>query len=190
MSYSSFLRIVMTGFIVFFTGCNSQVKPPMVNVPHVDLQKFMGSWFVIANIPTFIEKGAHNAVETYRMNPDGTVQTTFSYRQDNFDGVEKIYTPTGFVIDKTTNAVWEMQFLWPFKSDYRIIYLNENYTQTVIGREKRDYVWIMAREPEISDNDYRNILDLLNKQGYETSKIEKVPQRWSLSNPSPSTSQR
>jgi apolipoprotein D and lipocalin family protein len=35
----------------------------------VDLERFMGDWYVIANIPTFIEKGAHNAVEGYQMVP-------------------------------------------------------------------------------------------------------------------------
>ena len=27
-------------------------------VDYVDLERFMGDWYVIANIPTFIEKGA------------------------------------------------------------------------------------------------------------------------------------
>jgi apolipoprotein D and lipocalin family protein len=71
-----------------------------------------------------------------------------------------------------------MQFVWPFKSDYRIVYLNDDYTQTVIGRDKRDYVWIMARKPEIPDSDYRNILALLARQGYDVRQIQKVPQRW------------
>ena len=71
-----------------------------------------------------------------------------------------------------------MQFVWPFKSDYRIVYLNADYTQTVIGRDKRDYVWIMARKPEIPDSDYRDILGLLTRQGYDVRQIQKVPQRW------------
>jgi lipocalin len=45
--------------------------------------------------------------------------------------------------------VWGMQFVWPFKGDFRIVVLNADYTHTVIGREKRDYVWIMARQPTI-----------------------------------------
>ena len=71
-----------------------------------------------------------------------------------------------------------MQFLWPFKSDYRIAYLNEDYSQTVIAREKRDYVWIMARQPRMPDADYRRLLALLAREGYDVTKIQKVPQRW------------
>jgi apolipoprotein D and lipocalin family protein len=68
--------------------------------------------------------------------------------------------------------------VWPFKGDYRIVYLDPGYTQTVIGRQKRDYVWIMARSPSIPEADYEQLLTLLAGQGYDTSKIEKVPQRW------------
>ena len=76
-----------------------------------------------------------------------------------------------------SNAVWGMQFIWPFKADYQVIYLNEDYTQTVVGRNKRDYVWVMARTPVIPDTDYDMIIDLIGKQGYDTTKIRPVPQR-------------
>ena len=49
--------------ILLSAGCKSM--PPIRTEPSVDLDRFMGDWYVIANIPTFVEKGAHNAVETY-----------------------------------------------------------------------------------------------------------------------------
>lgn len=150
----------------------------MQNVPQVDLSRFMGDWYVIANIPTFIEKGAHNAVESYALNPDGTIATTFHFRKDAFDGPEKVYHPTGFVIPDTGNAEWGMQFIWPFKAEYKIIWLDPDYTITVIGRTKRDYVWIMAKTPQIPEAKYTEILDFLKGVGYDTALIERVPQRW------------
>ncbi|HSN70462.1 MAG TPA: lipocalin family protein [Steroidobacteraceae bacterium] len=152
--------------------------PPLDPVDHVDLERFMGDWYVIANIPTFVEKGAHNAVETYELNDDGTISTTFTFRKDGFDGEQKTMTPTGYVTDDPSNAVWGMQFVWPIKAEYLIIYLNDDYTQTVIGRNKRDYVWIMARTPEMPASDYARLVEWLGEQGYDTSKIQKVPQRW------------
>jgi apolipoprotein D and lipocalin family protein len=70
-----------------------------------------------------------------------------------------------------------MQFVWPFKAEYRIVYLNDTYTQTVIGRTKRDYVWIMARDPSIPPDDYNRILQFLQGQGYDIAKIQNVPQK-------------
>jgi apolipoprotein D and lipocalin family protein len=137
----------------------------------------MDDWYVIANIPTFMEKDAYNAVESYRLAEDGTVETTFTFNKGGFDGPVKTYRPRGFIRDTESNAVWGMQFIWPFKAEYRIIYLNDDYTQTVIGRRQRDYVWIMAREPSIPKADYDRILQFIADQGYDISKVQKVPQR-------------
>jgi len=79
--------------------------------------------------------------------------------------------------------VWGMQFIWPIKADFRIVYLTPDYGQTVIGRNARDYVWIMARTPSIPDADYQAILAHLEKLGYDINRIEKVPQKWETSRP-------
>jgi apolipoprotein D and lipocalin family protein len=149
---------------------------PIYTVPSVDLNRFMGDWYVIANIPTSIEKDAYNALESYRLAEDGTIETTFTFNKGGFDGPRKVYRPRGYIRDKDSNAVWGMQFFWPFKAEYRIIFLNEDYTTTVIGRTKRDYVWIMARQPSIPDEDYALILNFLEDQGYDINKVKKVPQ--------------
>jgi len=166
------------GAILLLAGCQSAPMPPLAQAEKVDLARFMGDWYVIANIPTFIEKGAHNAIESYRLDADGTIATTFTFRADSFDGKPKRYTPRGFVIDHDSNAVWGMRFIWPLKSDYRIAYLNADYSQTVIARSKRDYVWIMARTPTIPDADYQQLLRFVADQGYDMSLVQKVPQRW------------
>jgi len=149
----------------------------MDTVKQVHLERFMGDWYVIANIPTVVEKGAHNAVESYALNPDGTIATTFTFNKDGFDGPVKTHRPTGFIRDTTTNALWWMQFVWPFKADFRIVWLEPDYSITVIARAKRDYLWIMAREPAIPQAKYEEILAFVGGLGYDTSRIQKVPQR-------------
>ena len=158
-------------------GCAGN-QAPLATVDYVDLDRFMGDWYVIANIPTFVEKGAHNALEQYALNEDGEIETTFTFRKDSFDGELKTHTPVGFVRDTETNAEWGMQFIWPIKADYRVVYLDDEYTQTIIGRNKRDYVWIMARTPQISDADYDRLISLVADMGYDLAEIEKVPQQW------------
>ena len=138
----------------------------------------MGDWYVIANIPTFVEKDAYNAVENYRLDDDGTIATTFTFRKGGFDGDEKIYRPRGFIVDTETNALWGMQFIWPIKGDYRIIYLDDDYTVTVIGREKRDYVWLMAREPVLPPERYEEAVQVITEAGYDMDQLQLVPQRW------------
>jgi len=169
------LRAILLGLtLILISGC--QTLKPIHTVEYVDLNRFMGDWYVIANIPTFIEKDAYNAIESYRLDDDGTVATTFRFNKGSLDGPLKEYHPRGFIRDKKSNAVWGMQFVWPFKAEYRIIFLSDDYSKTVIGRSKRDYVWIMAREPAIPDEEYDAILGFLQEQGYDIKKLQKVPQ--------------
>jgi apolipoprotein D and lipocalin family protein len=165
-----------TLLLAFAGGCTEEGGEPMDTVKQVDLERFMGDWYVIANIPTFVEKGAYNAVESYALNPDGTIATTFTFNKGGFDGPLKTHNPKGFVRDNT-NALWWMQFIWPIKADFRIVWLEPDYSITVIARSKRDYVWIMAREPSIPQAKYDEIVAFIGGLGYDTGKIQKVPQR-------------
>jgi len=171
------LRAMAIAAGLLLGGCSTAELPPLTLAAKVDLQRFMGDWYVIASIPTFIEKDAHDAVESYRLAADGSIEVVFTFRAGGPDGERKRYMPRGFVADASSNAVWGMQFVWPLKADYRIVHVSADYTRTVIGREKRDYAWIMARSPSIPAREYEELLDLLRAQGYDTSLMRKVPQR-------------
>lgn len=164
---------------MIMTGCQSKSSlGPIRTEESVDLQRFMGDWYVIANIPTFIEKEAYNALETYELKDNGRrVATTFSFNKGGFDGPRKEYNPMGFVREGTGNAVWGMQFIWPIKAEYRIVYVDDAYATTIIGRTKRDYVWVMAREPVISDAAYEKLLGIVKEAGYDMDAVRTVPQQ-------------
>lgn len=161
---------------VLLGACGS--REPLPTVEHVDLQRFMGEWYVIAHIPTFLEDEAYNAIEAYALEDDGTIATTFTFREGGFDGEPKRYTPRGFVRDEDSNALWGMRFVWPIKAEYRIVYLDADYTVTIVGRSKRDYVWLMARTPEIAQPRYEELVDRIGAMGYDLTELRRVPQRW------------
>lgn len=169
----------------FLGGCASQNLPSIATVPQVDLTRFMGAWYVIACIPTTIETEAYNAVESYELEKDGSIDTVFTFRKGSFDGPQKRYNPHGFVEKDSGNALWGMQFIWPIRAEYRIVYLSQDYGITVIARNARDYVWIMARKPVIEDNQYLALTEFVAELGYDVNKLRKVPQRWHAANQNP-----
>ncbi len=148
----------------------------------VDLQRFMGDWFVISSIPIDFwfasEAGAHNGVESYELRDDGKIQTTYSFRRGGFDGEEVEFNPVAWVHNTENNAEWRMQFLWPFRSAYLIVYLDNDYQHTVIGVPSRSNVWIMSRSPDISDEDYARLLGVVEELGHDMSLLQRIPQRW------------
>lgn len=162
--------------LVLLTGCASVTHPPLKLAGPVELNRFMGDWYVIAHIPTFIEKDATEAVESYQLDADGSIATTFRFRKGDKNGPAREYHPRGFVVPGTGNAVWGMQFVWPFHADYRIIGLAPDYRWTVIGREARDYVWLMARTPTLSDAERAEAMRIITDAGYTRDQLREVPQ--------------
>ena len=165
--------LALTGLL---SACSS--TPPFPIARSVDLERFMGDWYVIASIPTPLEKGAHNAVESYRLEPDGTIATTFTFREGAFDGPEKVLRPRGFVRAHASNAVWGMQFVWPIKAEYLVAHVDPEYTETIIARSRRDYVWIMARSPVLPEAGYARLAAKVAELGYDPGELTRVPQRW------------
>lgn len=169
-------RLAWIPLIVASLAACATGRPTIPPVASVDLPRFMGDWYVIAHIPSFPERHAFAAVESYTLRPDGRVQTTFRYRNGSFDAPVKTMHPVGTVRPGSGNAIWGMQFFWPIKAEYVIVYLAPDYSQTIIGRSDRDYAWVMARTPAISDADYAANLQRLRDLGYSLEKLRKVPQ--------------
>ena len=170
-------------FLAELTGCAAARKPTLQPLDReIDLERFMGRWYVLAHIPidNFLasEADAFNAVEEYELAEDGTIATTFTFRAGGFDGPEKKFEPTGFVHDERSKTEWRMQFLWPFKSAYLIVHLDDDYEKTIIGVPDRSHAWLMARSPEIPEAEYRELVGLLERMGYDLDGLRKVPQRW------------
>lgn len=169
-------KLILLSSLLPLFGC-AAARPPLKTVSNVDLNRFMGSWYVIASIPIFVEKEATNAVETYKLDPNGTIDTTFTFNKGSLDGPKKTYRSRGFVVDKVNNSTWKVQFVWPFKAEYLITSLADDYSQVIVSRSKRDYVWVMARTPQIPEADYERLVGLVKAQGYDMTKLRKVPQR-------------
>ena len=167
---------VLVGVTALCAACGDPKLPPLALAPHVELERFMGSWYVIGCIPTRLERAAYNAIENYQLLADGSIDTTFKFNAGASDGPLKTYHPHGFVFDRASNAVWGMRFIWPIKADYRIMFVSPDYSETVIGREARDYVWIMARQPHLPATEYARLTALIAAQGYSLESLRLVPQ--------------
>jgi len=171
---ASALPLLLT---LLLTGC-AEASTPIPTVQNVDLQRFMGRWYVIGIIPTRLERGNHNPVETYQLDAKGNVCTWYRYRPDAANAPVKLLHSTGLVVPGTGNAEWKIRFFGLFKAQYKVGWLAEDYGQVMIVRDARDYLWYMARTPSVSESDYQAMLVRADALGYDASRIERVPQQW------------
>jgi apolipoprotein D and lipocalin family protein len=174
--FRGFLAAAVLALLAF--GASASPPAPIQPVAHVDLQRYVGRWYVIAMIPTSAERGAHNAVETYQLDKDGTVCTWYRLRPDSFTAPVKLIESTASVVSGTGNAQWRVHLYWLLRVQYLVGWLRPDYSQVMVVRDKRDYLWYMARTPRVSEADYQAMLARAKAMGYDTAKIVKVPQRW------------
>jgi apolipoprotein D and lipocalin family protein len=163
-------------------GCASSA--PIRPVERIDLDRFMGDWYVLGHIPAKAEEKAWNAVESYRLRPGArdVVETTFAFREGAFDGPLVRLEPVGHVED-ASGSRWGMKFFWwqgPFRFEYLVAWLDPDQTRTIIARSARDYVWIMARTPELPAAQWEELVSAVAALGYDTAKLRRVPQRWGV----------
>ena len=155
---------------------------PVPLVSSVDIPRYMGDWYVVAHIPTWLDTKAHNSLENYRLLPDGRIAVMYTNRQGSFEGREKRLAPTGHVVPGSNGALWDMQFTWLQNlccmGEYRIGHLEPDYSVAIIARSKLDYAWLFSRSPQMSDEALARYAAMLKGWGYDTSKLLRVPQQW------------
>lgn len=168
---------------VLMTGCSTMTEkspaPPPVpvrTVRHVEMHRYMGKWFVIAAVPYSLEKGNVATSDTYRELGDGTIEIVYTFRKGSLDAPEKTWEGTAKVVDAGSHATWKLRFFWLLTAEYRIIHLHPDYRWSVVTNGSGNLLWILARERHLPEHEYRDILKRIHKDGFDITKLQKVPQ--------------
>lgn len=145
-------------------------------VPHVDINRYTGTWYEIARYPNRFQKGCVGTTAQYTLRDDGKVDVLNQCRENTLDGKLMSAKGTAKVVDMKTNAKLKVTFFWPFYGHYWIIDLGEHYEYAVVGHPDRKYLWILSRTPTMEEDLYNQILGRIRQQGYDVSKLIKTPQ--------------
>ena len=169
------MRIVVLAILMLFLGgCSSMDYNK--TVPNLEVNKFMGKWYVNAGRFTFLETGAHNAVETYTWNESKKrIDVEFSFNKNSLNGELKSYSQKAWIHNKKTNAHWKISPFWPLKLNYLVIGLAADYSWTAVGVPDGKYLWIMSKDPKLGKETVDQILTELKASGYPVNDIVFVP---------------
>lgn len=170
-------RIPVLAAALLASACSVMPPESFPRMDAVDVDRYMGGWFVIAHIPPNQVANSYNNIERYRRGENKEILTEYTYREGGFAGEAQRKTPTGFVQEGSNGAVWAMQFIWPIRMEYTISYVDADYQTTIVARSKRDWVWIMARTPTIDAEQYAVLEKRVEDLGYDISKLRRVPQQ-------------
>jgi apolipoprotein D and lipocalin family protein len=146
-------------------------------VDHVDVKRYMGTWYEIAKFPQRFQKGLVGVTATYSPLPNGKVRVINSGYKEDFNGKLKTAKGKAWVVDTATNAKLKVSFFWPFSGNYWILELGKDYEYAVIGEESHNYLWILSRTPQMDKAVYNELLKRVQEKGFDISKLETTPQK-------------
>lgn len=149
-------------------------------VTQVDLNRYSGKWYVIASIPTRFDKNWTYITESYTLRKDGNIDIFTTYHKGG-EIKERSVISKGFPDSASRNVKWKVQFVWPFKADYLIEELTDQYTYVVIGHPKRKYLYIMNRSGNMGQIQYEEIVNRVAAKGYDTLRLQKTEQGFNIS---------
>lgn len=168
---------INTFFLCFlFTGllsCSNKTTT-VKTVDFVDINKYSGKWYEIASFPQSFQKGCHNTTAEYSIGSDGNIVVENRCNKDSLTGKESYVKGKAFVVPNSGNSRLKVQFFWPFKGDYWIIDLDENYTYAAVGSPNKKYLWILSRKTVMEQDTYATLLKKLENMGFDINKLQKT----------------
>ena len=149
---------------------------PLEVVPHVDLQRYLGTWHEIATIPQRFQRGCVGVTAEYLLGKNEDIQVLNTCLVETLDGEVRRARGKARVVDRATNAKLKVSFFWPFWGAYWIIGLDADYRWAIVGHPNRTYLWILSRSPQMDDKLYEELLAFIAEKGYDLTKIKKTLQ--------------
>ncbi len=174
------IRLILPA-LLFLMGCSTSATerlnlPELPVVQHVDVDRYLGTWYEIASFPQSFQEGCTATTATYKLREDGELDVINRCNKGGLDGKEDVAEGRARIVDSKTNAKLEVSFFRPFWGDYWIIDLADDYSYAVVGHPGRDYLWILSRTAQMEPAIYDGIIERLKGNGYEVERLNKTLQ--------------
>lgn len=171
-------KLAFITFLVLSACLSTSYRNPEAPFPVVsnfDAQKYLGKWYQLARYPAWFEAGCVGDTAEYSLISDSEIQVVNSCFQKTLDGPKTVSKGVAR-IEKP--GVLTVKFFggFPDHPNYYVMALKGDYEMVVVGEPDGKSGWVMARTPQVSDADYQWGVGVLQKAGYDISKLYKTPQ--------------
>ncbi len=139
----------------------------------LDLSKYLGKWYEVAKFAVKEQKDLDNVTATYSIKSNGKIKVhNVGYKDNKKRGIKG----SAWLRDKECNGGLYVRFFWPFKSEYNVIKLANDYRYAVVTGQSKDRLWILSRTPQMINKDYSEIISFLERKDFNINNITKTNQ--------------
>ncbi|WP_300651003.1 lipocalin family protein [Pseudomonas sp.] len=176
--------------VAVLAGCANSgtgAVPPKT-VDQVDLQRYQGTWYELARLPMFFQRNCAQSEAHYQLQDDGSVDVSNRCRtlEGEWQEVKGQAVPQ---VAGQTDKLWVRFDNWfsrllpsVARGEYWVLYLDDDYQTALVGHPNRDYLWLLARTPQVAPTLRDKLLEVARGQDYDTDALiwrtpdEQLPQ--------------
>jgi len=170
-----FIILTALSLTALFLIKSDPPNSPLKTVSYIDSNQFTGEWYIISNISYFGEKNKVGSKTTYLKIGENEYQDIFEAHEGSFDNELERLVGKAKSRNKE-NTQWQSTFYKIIRFRFEVIAVDSDYQIMLFGHRTRNYGWVMARTPSISDAQYQQAMQTFHDNGYDTSRFAKVPQ--------------
>ena len=163
-------RSVLVGMLclalVSCTGIPDGVEP----VTGFDQSRYLGTWYEIARLDHSFERGLSDVTATYDLNPDGSIKVL----NRGFNAEEGAWREAKGVarfMGSSDIAHLKVSFFGPFYGSYIVFELSEDYDYAFVSGFNRDYLWLLAREPQITSELRNHFIETMMALDFDPTEL-------------------
>lgn len=163
------MRYLWIAVCYFLLGCLA-VPDGIEPVDNFELNRYLGDWYEIARLDHSFERGLEAVKAEYSLGDDGGIRVINSGR-DSKTLVAQQAEGRAYFVDEPNLGHFKVSFFGPFFGSYIIFELDENYQYAFIAGNSRDYLWLLARIPEVSEELIDQFISQASQLGFDTSQL-------------------
>lgn len=173
------LAAVIAALALTLAACQTPPETPRMTADAttapVDLERFMGTWYVVANVPYFFENGKLATRDVYRQRPDGRIDNDFVFKKA-FDEPDRTWNGVSTIVEGSGGREWKVQFIWPFSTRMQVLDVAPDYSTALLATPDRKLAWIFSREPVMDEARLAALATRLAGHGVDRAALRRVPQ--------------
>ncbi len=175
------IRIYLSLLFLIATACTTiNEAKELPTAISVDLSRYVGKWYEIARLPMWAQRNCLQSTAEYTQLEAGEIGVRNACAKE--DGQETSIKGTATIVDRTHRAKFNVvfdqwaaklvAFLSPSKNgNYWILRVDPQYRYAVVGTPDREYLWILARTPNLPESTYQELVTFSQRLGFPTENL-------------------